>query len=46
MVAKMMEKEKEERVETLEDKLLNFLNKALMAVGALFMLVKVMQAIN
>ena len=42
----MMEKEKEERVETLEDKLLNFLNKAIMVVGALFMLVKVMQAIN
>ena len=46
MVAKMMEKEKEERVETLEDKLLNFLNKAIMIVGALFMLVKIMQAIN
>ena len=46
MVTKMMEKEKEERVETFEDKLLNFLNKAIMVVGAIFMLVKVMQAIN
>lgn len=46
MVTKMMEKEKEERVETLEDKLLNFLNKAIMVVGALFMLVKVIQAVN
>ena len=46
MVAKKMEKEKEERIETLEDKLLNFLNKAIMVVGALFMLVKIMQAIN
>lgn len=45
-MTEMMEKEKEERVETLEDKLLNFLNKAIMVVGALFMLVKVMQAIN
>ena len=46
MVTEMMEKEKEERVETLEDKLLHFLNKAIMVVGAMFMLVKVMQAIN
>ena len=46
MVTEMMEKEKEERVETLEDKLLNFLNKAIMVVGAMFMLVKVIQAIN
>ena len=46
MMTKMMEKEKEKRVETLEDKLLNFLNKAIMVVGALFMLVKVMQAVN
>lgn len=46
MVTKMTTKEREERVETLEDKLLNFLNKAIMVVGALFMLVKVMQAIN
>ena len=45
-MTKMMEKEKEEKVETLEDKLLNFLNKALITVGALFMLVKFMQAIN
>ena len=45
-MTEMMEKEKEERVETLEDKLLNFLNKAIMVVGALFMLVRVMQAIN
>ena len=45
-MTKMMEKEKEERVKTLEDKLLNFLNKAIMVVGALLMLVKVMQAIN
>lgn len=46
MMTKMIEKEKEERVETFEDKLLNFLNKAIMVVGALFMLVKVMQAVN
>ena len=46
MVTGMMEKEKEKRAETLEDKLLNFLNKAIMAVGALFMLVKVIQAVN
>ena len=46
MVTEMMEKEKEERVETLEDKLLNFLNKAIMVVGAMFMLVKILQAIN
>ena len=46
MMTKMMEKEKEKRAETLEDKLLNFLNKAIMVVGALFMLVKVMQAVN
>ena len=46
MVVKMTTKEKEERAETLEDKLLNFLNKAIMVVGALFMLVKVMQAVN
>ena len=45
-MTEMMEKEKEERVETLEDKLLNFLNKAIMVVGAMFMLVKVIQAIN
>ena len=45
-MTKMMEKEKEERVKTLEDKLLNFLNKAIMVVGALFMVVKVIQAIN
>ena len=46
MVTKIMEKEKEEKAKTLEDKLLNFLNKAIMVVGALFMLVKIMQAIN
>ena len=46
MVTEMMEKEKEKRAETLEDKLLNFLNKAIMVVGALFMLVKVIQAVN
>ena len=46
MVTEMMEKEKEKRAETLEDKLLNFLNKAIMVVGALFMLVKVIQAVS
>lgn len=46
MVTEMMEKEKEKRAEAIEDKLLNFLNKAIMVVGALFMLVKIMQAIK
>lgn len=31
---------------TLEDKLLIILNKALIAVGALFLLVKILRAVN